>query len=43
MIVKRAITKDEISRLPKEDFNGRMIVVQTELEVEQAIEYLNSF
>lgn len=43
MIVKRTITKDEISRLPKEDFNGRMIVIQTESEAEQAIEYLNSF
>lgn len=41
MIVRRTITKDEISKLPKEGFRGKIVVVQSEGEAEQAVRFLN--
>ncbi|MEG2150169.1 MAG: 3'-5' exonuclease [Bacteroidaceae bacterium] len=42
MIVRRTISKEEISQMPKEAFPGRTIVIQTEEEVKKAIDYLNT-
>lgn len=43
MIVKRTITKEDISAMPKVSFGGTIKVVNTEKEAEQAIEYLNQY
>lgn len=42
MIIKRNISKQTISELPKAFFPGRIFVVQTETEAEKAVEYLSS-
>lgn len=42
MIVKRTITKEDISMMPKVSFEGNIKVVNTEKEAEQAIAYLNN-
>lgn len=41
MIVKRSITKEEISQLPMEGFRGKIVVVQDEAETEKAVRFLN--
>lgn len=41
MIIKNKISKEEISNLPKESFQGRIIVIQTEEEANRAINFLN--
>lgn len=41
MIVRRTITKDEISKLPKEGFRGKIVVVQSEGETEKAVRFLS--
>lgn len=43
MIVRRTITKEDISMMPKVSFEGSIKVVSTEKEAEQAIAYLNQF
>lgn len=43
MIVKRTITKEDISTMPKVSFEGSIKVINTEKEAEQAIAYLNKF
>ena len=42
MIVRRTISKEEISQMPKASFPGKIVVVQTEQEAEKAIRFLNS-
>lgn len=42
MIIKRNISKQTISELPKAFFPGRIFVVQTKTEAEKAVEYLSS-
>lgn len=42
MILKRTITKEEMSQLPREVFEGRIIVIQTEDEALKALDFLNS-
>jgi ribonuclease D len=42
MIIKRNISKQTISELPKAFFPGRIFVVQTETDAEKAVEYLSS-
>lgn len=42
MIIKRNISKQTISELPKAFFPGRIFVVRTETEAEKAVEYLSS-
>ena len=37
------ITKEEISTLPKEEFNGRIITIISENEAKKAVEYLLQF
>lgn len=37
------ITKDEIANMPKEEFTGRIIVIQNEKEAEKAVSYLSTF
>lgn len=41
MIIRKKISKEEISNLPREGFKGRIIVVQTEQEAERAVSFLN--
>ena len=41
MIVRRTISKEEISQMPKASFPGKIVVVQTEQEAEKAIRFLN--
>ena len=41
MIVRRTISKEEISQMPKVSFSGKIVVVQTEQEAEKAIRFLN--
>ncbi len=36
----KSITKEEIASFPVEEFSGRIIVAQTEKEVEKAVQYL---
>lgn len=43
MIVKRTITKEDISAMPKVSFAGTIKVVNTEKEAEQALAYLCQF
>lgn len=40
MIVRRTISKEAVKELPKAAFAGRIIVVETEAEVEQAVDFL---
>ncbi|WP_321332777.1 3'-5' exonuclease [uncultured Bacteroides sp.] len=42
MIIKRSISKEEITKLPKAAFPGNIHVIQTESEIEKAIAYLSS-
>lgn len=39
----KSITKEEIAILPKEEFAGRIIVIQNEKEAEKAVAYLSEF
>ena len=39
----KSITKDEIAMMPKEEFAGRIIVIQNEKEAEKAVAYLSEF
>lgn len=39
----QTITKEEISALPVEEFNGRIIVIQSKSEADKAVEYLMKF
>ena len=43
MIVKRTITKDDISEMPKVTFEGKIIMICTEKDAERAIEFLNKY
>jgi Ribonuclease D len=43
MIVKRTITKDDISEMPKVNFEGKIIMICTEKDAERAIEFLNKY
>jgi ribonuclease D len=43
MIVKRTITKDVISEMPKVNFEGKIIMICTEKDAERAIEFLNKY
>jgi len=43
MIVKRTITKDDISEMPKAIFEGKIIMICTEKDAERAIEFLNKY
>ena len=43
MIVKRTITKDDISEMPKVTFDGKIIMICTEKDAERAIEFLNKY
>ncbi len=43
MIETKSITKEEISTFPLEEFAGRIIIAQTEKEVQKAVSYLSSF
>ena len=43
MAETKSITKEELAKLPVEEFKGRIIVAQTEAEVQKSIEYLSSF
>lgn len=40
VIIKNKISKEEVSGFPKESFDGRIIVIQTENELEKAVDYL---
>lgn len=42
MILKRTINKEELKELPKASFEGRIIVVHTEIEADKAVAYLQS-
>ncbi len=42
MIVKRTISKDQISELPKAKFSGKIVVVQSQKELEKAIHFLST-
>lgn len=42
MVIKRNISKEEISLLPKAAFPGKIYVIQTEAEAEKAVDYLSS-
>jgi len=43
MIVKRTITKDDISEMPKVNFEGKIIMICTEKDAERAVDFLNKF
>ena len=43
MIFTNAITKEAIAKMPKEEFPGRIVIVNTEKELNEAISYLSSF
>lgn len=42
MIIRRNIDKDELKKLPKAAFPGKIYVVQTRQEVQKAIDYLST-
>ncbi len=42
MIIKRNISKEEITKLPKAAFPGKIYVIGTETEAEKAVAYLSS-
>ncbi|MBP6065753.1 3'-5' exonuclease [Bacteroides sp.] len=42
MIVKRTISKEAIKELPKALFPGRIVVIDTQAEVDEAVAYLQS-
>lgn len=39
----KSITKEEIATLPVEEYTGRVIVAQTEREVQKAVEFLSAY
>lgn len=43
MIFKNTISKEELAKMPKEVFPGKIVVVNTEDGVKEAISYLSSF
>ncbi|WP_321518655.1 3'-5' exonuclease [uncultured Bacteroides sp.] len=43
MIVKRTITKDDISEMPKVNFEGKIIMICTEKDAERAVGFLSKF
>ncbi len=43
MIVKRTITKEDISEMPKVNFEGKIIMVCTEKDAERAVAFLNQY
>lgn len=43
MIIKRTIPKEEIAKLPKVDFTGKIHLAETPQEVERAVTYLKQF
>ncbi len=43
MIVKRTISKEDISAMPKVSFEGEIIIVNTQEEAEEAITFLSQF
>lgn len=43
MIVKRTITKEDISEMPKVNFEGKIITVCTEKDAERAIDFLTKY
>lgn len=42
MELKTKITKDELADYPMEAFNGKIYVIQTELEAERAVAFLKT-
>lgn len=40
MLVKRTISKEEISGMPREGFNGKIVVIQSEAEAVAAVAFL---
>lgn len=42
MIVRRTISKEEISKMPKEGFRGKIVVIQTMAETEKAVAFLRN-
>lgn len=43
MIVKRTITKDDISEMPKVNFEGKIITICTEKDAERAVDFLSKY
>lgn len=43
MIVKRTITKDDISEMPKVNFEGKIIMICTEKDAERAVDFLSKY
>lgn len=43
MIVKRTITKEDISDMPKATFEGKIITICTEKDAERAVEFLSQY
>ena len=43
MIVKRTITKEDISEMPKVSFEGKIIVICTEKDAQRAVAFLSNY
>jgi ribonuclease D len=43
MIVKRTISKDDISEMPKVNFEGKIITICTEKDAERAVDFLSKY